>query len=75
MISPEYARLGGTSANLGQGIAGDGHGGVYIAGIGALADFPAINAARRYAGNEDGFVAHFVPNAKFVTTTSGDVVL
>ena len=74
--TPSFSTLlGGTSANLGQGIAGDGHGGVYIAGIGQLADFPAINAARRYAGNEDGFVAHFVPNAKFVTTTSGDVVL
>src|SRR5438105_553980 len=73
--TPSFSTLlGGTSANLGQGIAGDGHGGVYIAGVGELAGFPAINAARRYAGNDDGFVAHFVPNAKFVTPTSGDVV-
>jgi Beta-propeller repeat len=71
--------LGGLGADAGRAVATDGHGGAYVGGIAGSDDFPAVNALRRFTtGNpiqDEGFITHFVPDARFVAITPGDIVV
>jgi hypothetical protein len=61
----------------GKALVSDGDGGAYIGGATGAADFPAVNAVRRFTGGDfDGFVVHITPDEKFVAAPApGDVVV
>ncbi len=50
--------LGGTGLDTGEGLATDGEGKVYVAGVTQSGDFPTTSRAfdRQYSGTADGFV-------------------
>lgn len=78
LTTPSFSTyLGSGTFDYGTALASDGDGGAYIGGAAGSADFPAVNAVRRYAGGDfDGFVVHIVPDEKFVATPApGDVVV
>jgi hypothetical protein len=55
--------LGGSDADLGQGIAVDGSGNAVVIGWTSSADFPTADALQpTYAGNQDAFVAKLNPS-------------
>ena len=49
--------IGGGALDRGQGIAVDGAGRAYVAGVTASYDFPFKNPFRGYSGGNDGFIA------------------
>ena len=58
LISSTY--LGGEDDDVGYALAGDGDGGVWVAGTTRSTDFPIRDAYQStYGGDEDAFVAHF----------------
>jgi hypothetical protein len=56
--------LGGTSFDLGNGIAVDSSGAAYVTGTTAAANFPATTGSAQpaFAGNQDAFVAKLAPD-------------
>jgi Beta-propeller repeat len=56
--------LGGSSVDVGQGIAVDSAGAAYVAGFTPSTDFPTTAGAfdTSYNGGDDGFVTKFEPN-------------
>lgn len=58
--------LGGTSFDLGNGIATDAAGAAYVTGTTASVDFPVTSGAQQtaFAGNQDAFVTKIAPDGR-----------
>ena len=73
--------LGGGDSDYGNALAGDGAGGVWVAGYTASADFPVLRAYQSsHGGSSDLFIAKFgiddLPTANFTAnTTAGTLPL
>ncbi|NLZ29765.1 MAG: PKD domain-containing protein, partial [Methanomicrobiales archaeon] len=73
LLSSTY--LGGESfdadeTDIGYALAGDGEGGVWVAGSASSSDFPVKNAYQStYGGNWDAFVSHFSSSGTLLSST------
>ncbi|MEG3054619.1 MAG: C39 family peptidase [Methanoculleus sp.] len=62
--------LGGGNSDEAYAIAGDGAGGVWVAGHTYSSDFPVLNAYQStYGGSRDAFVAHFSSSGTLLLST------
>jgi Beta-propeller repeat len=74
-VSPSFSTyLGGSLDSTARAVTADGNGGAFVGGFTTSKDFPAVNAAHRFAASNDGWVVHVVPDAKFVNSVAGDRV-
>ncbi len=68
LLSSTY--LGGQDSDDGRVIAGDGAGGVWVAGETRSTDFPVLNAYQNSSGgSEDAFVAHLSSSGTLLSST------